>query len=64
MEWVKELSDKLLLWLLRGTSRFETELTADGRREQAMWRKQRLRNLEGLAIRSRERTAETVKATD
>jgi hypothetical protein len=60
MEWLKELSDELLLWFLRLTSRFEKELTMDGRREQALWHKQRLRNLEGLAIRARE----TVKPTD
>jgi len=54
MEWIKELSDKLLLWLLRRTSRFERELTAEGRAEQALWREQRLRNLKGLALRSRE----------
>lgn len=61
MEWMKELSDKLLLWLLRRTSHFEAELTIDGRRDQVLWRKQRLRNLEGLAIRSRQRASETVK---
>lgn len=55
MEWIKELTDKVLLWLLRATSRFEKELTADGRAEQALWRTQRLRNLKGLALRSRER---------
>lgn len=64
MEWVKEFSDRLLLWLLRLTSRFEKELTMDGRREQVLWRKQRLRNLEGLAIRSRQRVSETIKASD
>lgn len=64
MEWIKELSDKLLLGLLRLTSRFEKELTTDGRAEQAVWRKQRLRNLEGLAIRSRQRLSQKSKATD
>ena len=54
MEWLKELSDKLIIWLLRSTSGFGKELTADGRREQALWREQRLRNLHGLALRSRE----------
>ncbi|HXG50917.1 MAG TPA: hypothetical protein VNN77_05840 [candidate division Zixibacteria bacterium] len=55
MEWVKDLSDRLLLWFLHVTSRFGSELTRDGRYEQRMWREQRLRNLEGLAIRSRQR---------
>ncbi len=64
MEWIKALSDKLLLWLLRRTSRFEKELTADGRAEQALWREQRLRNLEGLAIRSRQGLGDKTKVTD
>jgi hypothetical protein len=55
MEWLKDLSDKLVIWLLRGTSRFGTELTADGRREQAQWRDLRWRNLQSLAQRSHER---------
>jgi hypothetical protein len=55
MEWLKEISDRLLLWFLRATSRFGKELTLEGRIEQAMWRDQRLRNLEGLAARSRQR---------
>ncbi|HZA57122.1 MAG TPA: hypothetical protein VE616_22965 [Candidatus Udaeobacter sp.] len=55
MEWLKHISDKLLISLLRVTSRFGKELTLEGRTEQAMWRDQRLRNLEGLAIRSRQR---------
>jgi hypothetical protein len=55
MEWLKEISDRLLLWFLRATSRFGKELTLEGRIEQAMWRDQRLRNLEGLATRSRQR---------
>ncbi len=64
MEWLKEFSDKLLLWLLRVTSRFEKELTVDGRAEQELWREQRLRNLEGLAIRSRQGLGEKTKPTD
>ena len=64
MEWIKELSDKLLLWFLRRTSRFQKELTADGRAEQALWREQRLRNIEGLAIRSRHRLSDQNKPTD
>jgi hypothetical protein len=55
MEWIKDLSDKMLIWFLRATSRFESELTNDGRREQEMWRDQRLRNLQGLSLRSRQR---------
>jgi len=55
MEWLKELSDKLIIWLLRTTSGFGNELTGDGRKEQRHWRDQRLRNLHGLALRSREK---------
>jgi hypothetical protein len=55
MEWIKHLSDKLLIWFLRTTSSFGKELTLDGKSEQDLWREQRLRNLKGLAIRSRER---------
>jgi hypothetical protein len=55
MEWIKDFSDKLLIWFLRATSRFGKELTRDGHKEQGLWREQRLRNLKGLAIRSRER---------
>jgi len=55
MEWMKHLSDKLLIWFLRATSGFGKELTHDGRTEQGLWREQRLRNLKGLAIRSRQR---------
>ena len=64
MEWIKELSDKLLLWFLRVTSRFEKELTSDGRAEQALWREQRMRNLEGLALRSHDRLGSQTKASD
>ena len=55
MEWIKELSDQLIIWLLRRTSGFGKELTADGKNEQALWRDQRLRNLRGLAQRSMQR---------
>jgi hypothetical protein len=55
MEWIKELSDKLLIWFLRATSGYGKELTRDGQIEQRLWRNQRLRNLEGLAIRWRQR---------
>ncbi len=55
MEWLKGLSDKLIIWFLHITSGFGKELTGDGRKEQQHWRDQRLRNLHGLALRSRER---------
>ncbi len=55
MDWIKTLSDKLILWFLHATSGFGKELTREGRVEQEMWRQQRLRNLKGLAIRSRQR---------
>ena len=55
MEWLKDLSDKLVIWLLRASSGFGKELTADGKREQELWREQRLRNLRGLSLRSRQR---------
>ena len=54
MNWFKTLSDRLILWFLRLTSGFGKELTREGRVEQAMWREQRLRNLKGLALRSRQ----------
>jgi len=55
MEWIKDLSDRFVIWFLRVTSRFESDLTDDGRKEQRMWREQRLRNLQGLSLRSRQR---------
>jgi hypothetical protein len=55
MEWLKDLSDKLVIWLLRSSSGFGKELTADGKREQEHWREQRLRNLRGLRLRSQDR---------
>jgi hypothetical protein len=55
MEWLKDLSDKLVIWLLRASSGFGKELTDDGKREQELWREQRLRNLRGLSLRSRQR---------
>lgn len=55
MEWIRDLSDKLILKFLHTTSGFGKELTAEGRREQEQWREQRLRNLKGLSIRWRER---------
>jgi len=64
MEWIKEFSDKFLLWLLRVTSRFEKELTSDGRAEQVLWREQRLKNLEGLALRARQGLGGETKTRD
>lgn len=55
MEWLKELSDRLIIWFLRVSSGFGKELTVDGKHEQELWREQRLRNLRGLALRSQER---------
>ena len=54
-ERIKTCSDFLVLGLIRGTSRFESELTEEGRQEQRMWRDRRMRNLKGLAIRARRR---------
>jgi hypothetical protein len=62
MEWLKDLSDKLVLWLLRSTSGFGSELSPDGKREQQLWREQRRKNLQGLALRSRQRLADKDKA--
>ncbi|HWP57820.1 MAG TPA: hypothetical protein VNL14_08035 [Candidatus Acidoferrales bacterium] len=55
LEEIKELSDRAILLILAKTSGFERELTPTGRSEQALWREQRLRNLRGLALRSRQR---------
>ena len=55
MEWLKDLSDRLIIWFLRVSSGFGKQLTPDGKREQELWREQRLRNLRGLALRSQER---------
>ena len=61
MEWIKDLSDKLMIWLMRSTSGFGKELTRDGRKEQALWREQRVRNLQGLAQRSKQRFGDKEK---
>jgi len=58
MEWLKNLSDRLVIWLLYKTSGFGKELTAEGRKEQWLWREQRRRNLDGLKLRSKERFSE------
>lgn len=55
VEELKALSDYLLLLALKLTSQFGNELTKDGLAEQKMWRELRLRDLRGLALRSRER---------
>jgi very-short-patch-repair endonuclease len=55
MEWLKDLSDKLLIWFLKRTSGFGQELTRDGRAEQLLWRDLRRRNLHGLRLRSQQR---------
>ena len=62
MEWIKDLSDKFIIWLLRVTSGFGKELTQDGLKEQALWREQRRKNLQGLALRSRQRFSEHDKS--
>ena len=61
VEGLKALSDFLLLIFLRATSRFGSELTQDGLTEQKIWRERRLRDLRGLALRSRQRQP---RATD
>ena len=55
MQWIKDLSDKMVIWFLRKTSSFGKELTDAGRAEQLLWREQRLRNLKGLAMRYQQR---------
>jgi hypothetical protein len=54
MEWIKDLSDKFIIWLLRVTSGFGKELTQDGVKEQVLWREQRLKNLHALSLRAGE----------
>jgi len=54
LERIKAWSDTLIVNLLRRTSRFGSDLTEDGKAEQISWREQRLRNLHGLALRSKE----------
>jgi hypothetical protein len=60
MEWIKELSDKFVIWFLRKTSSFGKELTGAARAEQLLWREQRLRNLRGLAMRYQQRHSKQV----
>lgn len=54
IEWLKELSDRLLLALLLRTSQFGSQLTRDGKLDQRKWRELRLRNLRPLNIASAE----------
>ena len=61
LEEVKALSDVLLLRLLRWTSRFGGELTPDGAAEQKMWRELRLRDLQGLAQRAKQKQRNRAK---
>lgn len=61
LEEVKAISDLLVVFLLRFTSQFGSELTADGKAEQNLWREQRLRNLRGLTLRSRQRWEKKTK---
>ena len=62
MEWLKDLSDKLVIGLLRWSSGFAKELTADGKLEQRQWRDLRLKNLRALALRSGKRARATAKS--
>jgi len=55
MEWIKDLSDQLIIRFLRLTSRFGKELTEDVVKEQVLWREQRVKNLQSLSLRSRQR---------
>jgi predicted PurR-regulated permease PerM len=55
VEGFKNLTDDWLIAFLRRTSRFAADLTDDGRAEQGRWREQRMRNLQGLALRARTR---------
>ena len=61
LEELKALSDVLLLRLLRWTSRFGGELTPDGAAEQKMWRELRLRDLQGLAQRAKQKQRNRAK---
>jgi hypothetical protein len=54
VEGLKNLSDVWMIDFLRGTSRFGVDLTEEGRAEQLRWSEQRMRNLRGLALRSKQ----------
>ena len=53
-EGLKNLTDIWIIDFLRGTSRFGVDLTDEGRAEQCRWSEQRMRNLRGLALRSKQ----------
>jgi hypothetical protein len=54
LEELKAVTDTLVVFFLRFSSQFGSELTEQGKAEQGMWREQRLRNLRGLALRSKQ----------
>jgi hypothetical protein len=54
VEGLKNLTDVGIIEFLRGTSRFGVDLTDEGRAEQRRWSEQRMRNLRGLALRSKQ----------
>ena len=55
VEGFKNLTDDWIIHFLRRTSRFGADLTDDGRAEQLRWTEQRMRNLQGLALRAKYR---------
>ncbi|MEE9145292.1 MAG: hypothetical protein V3U06_11050 [Candidatus Binatia bacterium] len=55
LEQVKTFSDSFLIRFFLITSQFGKQLTEEGKAEQKLWRERRLRDLQGLALRSRER---------
>jgi hypothetical protein len=61
MEFFKHVSDKILIRFLKVTSAFGRELTREGWDEQKLWREQRLRNLKGLSIISKQRHGKKVE---
>jgi hypothetical protein len=61
MELLKHVTDKIIIWFLKSTSSFGAELTSAGHEEQKAWREQRLRNLKGLSMRSKERRGAEAK---
>ena len=58
-ETIKSVTDSIVILLLRSTSRFENELTQEGREEQRMWRERRTRIIKGLALRAKRRQKRT-----
>ena len=55
LEQVKTFSDSFLIRFFLITSQFGKQLTEEGKAEQKLWRERRLRDLQGLALCSRER---------